>query len=110
MSAPEAGIPASEGELVVFGLFLGIRAGWPARKELLPRGAGIPASGVAASGAENSALGPDWLGVAHWKLHFYLRAKLECWVFGAVWPLIWWISSGVRPPGAVGTDIRTDST
>ncbi len=30
--------------------------------------------------------------------------------FGAVWPLILWISVGFRPPGAVATDIRADST
>ncbi len=50
------------------------------------------------------------LGVNYWKLQFYLRGKLECRVCGAVWPLIWWISSGFRPPGAVATDIRADST
>ncbi len=34
----------------------------------------------------------------YWKLQVYLRAKLECRVFGAVWPLIWWIWSGFSPP------------
>ena len=51
----------------------------------------------------------SWLGVNYWKLKFYLRAKLECRVFGAVWPLIWWISGGFRPPVAVATVIRADS-
>ncbi len=32
-----------------------------------------------------------WSGVNYWKLTVYLRAKLECRVFGAVWPLLWWI-------------------
>ena len=44
------------------------------------------------------------------KLQFYLRAKLGCRVSGKVRPLIWWIWGDLRPPGAVGIDIRTDST
>ncbi len=50
-----------------------------------------------------------YLGIS-WKLKFYLRDKLECRVFGAVWHLIWGISGGCRLPGAVATDIRADST
>ncbi len=34
----------------------------------------------------------------------------RCRIVGAVWPLILWISGGFRPPGAVATDIRADST
>jgi hypothetical protein len=41
------------------------------------------------------------IGVKYLKFDFYLRAKLECRVSGTVWLLIWWISGGVRPPGAV---------
>ncbi len=50
------------------------------------------------------------LGVNYWKLTFYLRLKLEGQIFGAVGPMIWWIWGGVRSPGAVAADIRTDST
>ncbi len=42
--------------------------------------------------------------------YLYFRAKLECMIAGAVWPLIWWISDGFRPPRSVATEIRTDST
>ncbi len=49
-------------------------------------------------------------GVHYWKLKVYLRAKLEGWVFGAAWPLIWWIWGGFRLPGAFAADIRADST
>ncbi len=45
-----------------------------------------------------------------WKLNFDLRAQLECRIFGAAWPSIWWISDGFMPSGAVAADIRTDST
>ncbi len=37
------------------------------------------------------------LGVNYWKLDFYLRAKLECRVFGALRPLIWWSWGGFSP-------------
>ncbi len=50
------------------------------------------------------------MGVIYWELKFHLRAMLECWLFGPVWPLIWWIWRGFRPPGEVATDIRADST
>ena len=43
-------------------------------------------------------------------LEAYLRAKLECRIFGAARPLIWWMSGGFRPPGAVATEIRADWT
>ncbi len=57
------------------------------------------------------ALGPSTvLGVNSWELDFHTRAKLEWWVFGVVLHLIWWISGGFRPPGAVAPDIRADST
>jgi hypothetical protein len=48
--------------------------------------------------------------VSYWKLESDLRAKLEFGVFGAVWLLIWLIWGSFRPPGAVATDIRADST
>ncbi len=50
------------------------------------------------------------LRVDYWKLKFYLRAELACWVFGAVWPLFCRIWVGFRPPGAIATDIQADST
>ncbi len=37
-----------------------------------------------------------FLRVNYWRLNVYFRAKLECRVFGAVWPLIW---GGFRPQG-----------
>ena len=48
--------------------------------------------------------------VNYWKLKLYLRAELECRGFGLVRPLIWWIWVGFRPPAAVATDMRADST
>ncbi len=38
------------------------------------------------------------MGANYWKLNFFLRAKLEYRIFGAVWPLIWWIWGGFRLP------------
>ncbi len=49
-------------------------------------------------------------GVNYWRLNFYLRAQLECRIFGAVWAWIWLILGGFRPPGAVVTDIWADAT
>ncbi len=40
---------------------------------------------------------------------FDLRAKLGCVVSVALWLLIWWVSGGFRPPGAVATEIRANS-
>ncbi len=54
--------------------------------------------------------GAGMLGVNYWRLNFPLRAKLGGQILGEVWPLIWWISGGFRPPGAVATDIRADPT
>jgi hypothetical protein len=51
-----------------------------------------------------------FLAVNYWKLNFDLRAMLECGVFAAVWPSIRRISGGLRPPGAVATEIRAGST
>ncbi len=71
---------------------------------------GARGPGLAVPGDGPGAPGPGPLGVNYWKLKFDLRAKLECWIFGAVLPFIWWISGGVGPTGAVAADIRADST
>ncbi len=108
----------------------GVRPGfWRSMSRWLPLGyrrpppAAAPAPRRACGGrstreAQAANLPPDpWAGPesayispARWKLKLYLRAKLECRVFGAVWPLIWLILGGFRFFGAVGTDFRTDPT
>ncbi len=51
-----------------------------------------------------------WSRVDDLELNIDLRAKLDCRIFWAVGPLIWWIWGGFRPPGSVTRDIRPVST
>ncbi len=44
------------------------------------------------------------------RLKFDLLAKFGCLVFGVVLRLIWRVWGGFRPPGAVSTESRADST
>ena len=46
----------------------------------------------------------------YWKLNSTAGLSWDVEVSGMFWPLIWWISVGFRPPGAVATAIRADST
>ncbi len=51
-------------------------------------------------GTKTSVVVQGFLGVSCWRLNVYLRAKLECRVFGTDWLLIWRIWGGIRPSGA----------